>query len=120
VFPQTIRKQKTELRRADEIVPIGKTYVGAVMLISWRKSACLGHAQRANVVVRSSLLICPEERSHFLSFWMAPVANVSDIPGMNPELEAHCSDFLRFPEVPPRFVAGCVRSGLGMVFRSSI
>lgn len=30
---------------------------------------------------------------------------------MNPELEADCSDFLQFPEVPPRFVAGCVQSG---------
>jgi hypothetical protein len=28
-------------------------------------------------------------------------AALTDIPRMNPELEAHCSDFLRFPEVPP-------------------
>ena len=39
---------------------------------------------------------------------------------MNPKLEAHCSDFLRFPEVPPRFVAGYVRFDLGRVFGSSI
>jgi hypothetical protein len=35
---------------------------------------------------------------------------------MNPELEADYSDFLRFPEVPPPFVAGCAQSGPGMVF----
>ena len=37
-------------------------------------------------------------------------------PRMNAELEADYSDFLRFPEVPPPFVAGCAQSGPGMVF----
>src|SRR5262249_46848558 len=32
-------------------------------------------------------------------------------PRMNAELEADYSDFLRFPEVPPPFVAGCAQSG---------
>jgi hypothetical protein len=40
----------------------------------------------------------------------------TDISRMNPELEADYSDFLRFPEVPPPFVAGCAQSGPGMVF----
>jgi hypothetical protein len=42
--------------------------------------------------------------------------HLTDISRMNPELEADYSDFLRFPEVPPPFVAGCAQSGPGMAF----